>query len=103
MDRQPLDRDPEGQVQAGDPLLDLPGCMRGAVVQGQVQNADLPAPEAAEEYLKEGEQPLRIWQGGSPCTVNCLYSDGSYIRCVRRQRCTIGPDVNAPAVLHQYA
>jgi hypothetical protein len=24
------------------------------------------------------EQPTRleVWQGGSPCTVNCLYSDG---------------------------
>jgi hypothetical protein len=78
MDRQPVDLDPEGQVQAPDPLLDLLGRMRGAVVQDQVQNGDLLPPEAAEEHLKEGEQPtrLRIWQDESSCTVNCLYSDG---------------------------
>src|SRR5262245_3950701 len=28
--------------------------------------------------LERGEQPTRleVWQGESPCTVNCLYSDG---------------------------
>jgi hypothetical protein len=27
---------------------------------------------------RQSEQPtrLRVWQGASPCTVNCLYSDG---------------------------
>lgn len=47
MDRQAVDLDPEGQVPAPDPLLDLLGRMRGAVVQDQVQNADLLAPEGS--------------------------------------------------------
>ena len=54
MDRQPVDLDPERQVQAFDPFFDLFGRMRGAVVENQMQDADLLAPETAEEHLEEG-------------------------------------------------
>ena len=54
MDRQPVDLDPEGQSQALDPLFDLLGRMRGTIVQDQMQDADLLAPETAEEHMEEG-------------------------------------------------
>jgi hypothetical protein len=55
--------------------------------------ANHPGPEPCEggrkvalEALDRGEQPtrLRILRGESPRAVNCLYSDGKHIRCMRR-------------------
>lgn len=54
VDRQPVNLDPEWQAEALDPLFDLLGRMGRAVIQDQMQNSDLLAPEAAEEHLEEG-------------------------------------------------
>ena len=34
--------------------------------------------DRVRKAARQSEQPtrLRVWQGASPCTVNCLYSDG---------------------------
>ena len=34
--------------------------------------------DRVRQAARQSEQPtrLRVWQGASPCTVNCLYSDG---------------------------
>jgi len=43
-----------------------------------------PAPKAGARGLLEQPTKLRILRGGSPRAINCLYSDGKHIRCMRR-------------------
>src|SRR5262245_35943164 len=55
--------------------------------------------------VDRGERPtrLRILRGESPRAVNCLYSDGKHIRCMRRQQSMFRSDVKTSAALRQYA
>jgi hypothetical protein len=43
-------------------------------------------PSARVAWERYTEQPIRLWilRGASPLAVNCLYSDGKYIRSMQR-------------------
>jgi hypothetical protein len=50
-----------------------------AIGAGKSANKAEATPVAdAAELVEQSEQPTRleVWQGESPCTVNCLYSGG---------------------------
>src|SRR5258705_9405992 len=88
-ERHPACRQREARPGFGTERENLTGDAKGKGASGsnrKAESTDAPErggpPRSSDEgsvmELERSEQPTRleVWQGESPCTVNCLYSDG---------------------------